>query len=129
MDPPPPTSIMDIDMLQKQIQLGETISLLKKSMVIMQSMSMIQQNTPMLMEQMHAFMTEMCMLTKQMQEHMSQMCTKALETKIHVQDIANIQANARNQLFVDTQKQGELEIEQITTRINNRIQMQNWREK
>jgi D-hexose-6-phosphate mutarotase len=120
---------MDIDMLQKQIQLEESISLLKKSMVIMQSMSMIQQNMPMLMEQMHAFMTEMCTLTKQMQEHMTQMCTKALETKIHVQDIANIQANARNQLFVDTQKQGELEIEQITTRINNRIQMQNWREK
>jgi hypothetical protein len=95
MDPPQPSSIMEID---------ERISGLKRLREEggngVNNQAMMMQGMPMLMEQMVG--------------HMTQACTKASETKVHVQDIANIQAKDRNQLFVDTQKQGELEFQLLT---------------
>ena len=96
MDLPQPTSIMDIDErtfgLKRLREEGDNGV---HQAVMMQGM-------PMLMEQMVG--------------HMTQACIKASETKVHVQDIANIQAKDRNQLFVDTQKQGELEFQLLTRR-------------
>jgi hypothetical protein len=104
MDLPHPHSIMEID---------KRTSGLKRLREEGGNQESMMQDMPMLMHM------------EQMVGCMTQTCTKASETKVHVQDIAKIQAEARNQLFVDKQKLGEQEFLQLTRKGDLEIQQLN----